>query len=176
MPEMANNVTKALGIATMPIALLKHSFSNAIHDAARTALLTQKQQLNTHQKKKPNSQMQRTLLNISHTMKHVILQDKQYWLYGRIGVFIIIVFLDYWNYWFLNQCYWFFGFRLPIILHIITNIIGIIGIIAILPISFVLLLLFVFDQYYWYYCFFPIILPILSPISKIRPILLLKYE
>ena len=92
MPEMANNVTKALGIATMPIALLKHSFSNTIHDAARTALLTQKQQLNTHQKKKPNSQMQRTLLNISHTMKHLILQDKQYWLYGRIRVFIIIVF------------------------------------------------------------------------------------
>ena len=50
LTKRANNVTKALGIATMPIALLKHSFSNTIHDAARTALLTQKQQLNTHSK------------------------------------------------------------------------------------------------------------------------------
>ena len=34
----------------------------------------------THiQKKKHNAQMQRTLLNISHTIKHLTLQDKHYW-------------------------------------------------------------------------------------------------
>ena len=71
-----------------------------------------------------------------------------------------MVFWDYWNYWFLDQYYWFFGFRLPIILPIITNIIGIIGIIAILPILLVLLVLLVFDQYYCFFAILAIIWPI----------------